>query len=72
MNSYSPNYEMKKLTIWYSKRYGVDLLCAANELKEICKDIIYEYINCLKISLEGKRKQKEIRKVELKENLSIE
>lgn len=50
------NYSGKNKVKGYSKKYGVDKLCAVKELRLIGVDIPVEYENKLRESLEATRK----------------
>ncbi len=54
-----PTYTGKRIVHGYRKKYGVSLLCAANELKLFGIEISDEYIAQLKLVEENTRKQRE-------------
>ncbi len=60
--SWISNYSGKNLVRGYRKRYGVTLLCAAEELKMLGIEVSDQYISQLKVAEENIRKQNIIRK----------
>ena len=55
-------YSGKRIVHGYAKRYGVDKLCAAKELRLIGIEISEEYENQLRQSIEELKKQRQLRK----------
>ncbi len=69
--SWISNYNGKNLVRGYSKRYGVTLLCAAEDLKILGIEISDQYISQLKIAEGNVRKQNMIKK-RLKEEKRVQ
>ena len=55
-------YPGKHIVKGYSKKFGVDKLCAIKELRILGIEISEEYENQLRLSIEALKKQKQLRK----------
>ncbi|HWT73214.1 MAG TPA: hypothetical protein VN258_00610 [Mobilitalea sp.] len=69
--SWISNYNGKNLVRGYRKRYGVTLLCAAEELKILGIEVSDQYISQIKLAEENVRKQNAIKK-RLKEEKKLQ
>ena len=63
-------YSGKRIVYGYSKRYGVDKLCAIKELRMIGIEISEEYEKQIKQSIEELRRQKQLRKDKKEQELN--
>ena len=63
-------YSGKRIVQGYTKRYGVDKLCAVKELRLIGIEISEEYENQLKQSIEVLKRQRQLRKDKKEQELN--